>query len=125
MKFLLFFILSLLLVLVINSFAPFWIVMITLGLLAILIHPGGLSSFFGGGFAMAGAWMGLAFYLNFATGSELATKIAALFGVDSGVIILLITGTLGFVLGSFSALSGQLFWQLLRRRPDNIYRGEA
>lgn len=102
---------------------PFWGVMIGLGLLAILVQPGGGAAFFGGGFGMAFAWMGLAVYLNVETGSNLPDKMAQLFGLGNGTLLILGTGFLAFLLGAFSSWSGQLLRNLLKKKPENIYRG--
>ncbi|NVJ87442.1 MAG: hypothetical protein HWE15_14125 [Algoriphagus sp.] len=123
MKFLVYLFLATALVLILNPFIPFWGVMIGLGVLALLLKPGGAAAFFGGGFGMGIAWMGLAFYLTAETGSSLPDKMAQLFGLGNGTLLLLATGFLGFLLGSFSSWSGQLLRNVFKRKPENIYMG--
>ncbi|TFV97189.1 hypothetical protein E4S40_00600 [Algoriphagus kandeliae] len=123
MKFLLYLLLSFVLVFFLNPFTPFWGAMIGLGVLALVIQPGGAAAFFGGGFGMSLAWMGLAVYLNIETGSSLPDKMAQLFGLGNGTLLILATGFLGFLLGAFSSWSGQLLRNLLKKKPENIYRG--
>ncbi|MCS5488955.1 hypothetical protein [Algoriphagus limi] len=123
MKFILFLLLSIVLVIFLNPFLPFWGVMIGLGLLSLLVQPEGGAAFFGGGFGMGLAWMGLAFYLSAETGSNLPDKMAQLFGLGNGTYMILATGFLGFLLGAFSSWSGQLLRNMLKKKPQNIYMG--
>ncbi|KPQ18254.1 MAG: hypothetical protein HLUCCX10_05790 [Algoriphagus marincola HL-49] len=123
MKFIAFLILSLVLVLLVNGATSYIGAMAAVIVLGTLIHPGSFAAFFGGGFGMALAWTSLALYLKFSTGSDLPEKMGELFGVNSALAILLITAVIGFVLGAFSGLSGHLFWKMIRKKPNNIYRG--
>ena len=123
MKFFGFLILTILIVVFANPFIPYWGVMVALALLAILLNPGNAIAFWGGGLGMGLSWLGLSLYLSIQTGSPLPEKIASIFGVGSGTILIGVTGLLGFLFGAFSSLTGSLFRKITKKRPDNLYRG--
>ncbi len=123
MKFIALTILSVLVVVFVNPFTPFWIVMIGIGMISALLGAKGFSSFLAGGLGMGLAWLGQTVFISYQTGSPLPDQMAEIMGLGSGVFLSMITGILGFLLGGFSAYSGSLFRRLFNKRPDNLYRG--
>ncbi|WP_297337049.1 hypothetical protein [Algoriphagus sp.] len=123
MKFLGFFILVILLVLLANPWLPYWGVMILLGVLSFWKNSSSSISFFAAGLGMGIAWIGVGLFISISTGSDLADNMAEIFGVGSGIAMLVLTGVLGFLLGSFSGLSGSLLRKLIQRERKDIYRG--
>ncbi|MFC3415233.1 hypothetical protein [Algoriphagus hitonicola] len=123
MKFLGFFFLTVLLVVLVNPWIPYWGVMILIFILGFVMKSGNLISFFAGGLGMGWAWMGQGLYISLSTGSDLSDKMAGIFGVGSGVMMLILTGVLGFLLGSFSGLAGNLLRKIFHREQRDIYRG--
>ncbi|MBB6327730.1 hypothetical protein FHS59_003373 [Algoriphagus iocasae] len=123
MKFIALTILSVLVVVFVNPFTPFWIVMICIGMISALLGAKGFSSFLAGGLGMGLAWLGQTVFISYQTGSPLPDQMAEIMGLGSGVFLSMITGILGFLLGGFSAYSGSLFRRLFKKRPDNLYRG--
>ncbi|MBN3518662.1 hypothetical protein JYB62_01505 [Algoriphagus lutimaris] len=123
MKFISLTILIALIVVFVNPFFPYWIVMILIGILSVAFGLKGFVSFLAGGLGMGLAWVGQTVYLSFMTGSSLPDQMAEIMGASSGVFLSAITGLIGFLLGAFSAYSGSLFRRMLKKRPDNIYRG--
>ena len=121
MKFILFTVLTALLVLVFNPFLHYWSVMILIGIFAAFIGNKGAGAFFAGGLGMGLAWLGQSIYISTFSGSSLPDKMGELMGFGSEMPLLAITGVLGFLLGAFSALTGSLFRNLFKRKPDNIY----
>ncbi|MDR7130516.1 hypothetical protein J2X69_002872 [Algoriphagus sp. 4150] len=122
MKFILLAFLTALLVLLFNPFMPYWAVMIFIAALTALIGSPGARAFFAGGFGMGLAWLGKSMYITTVSGSSLPEKMGELMGLDSEVILFVITGLVGFFLGAFSAWTGSLLRKLFKRKPDNIYR---
>lgn len=123
MKFFGFLVVTVLVVVFANPFIPYWGVMISLFILAILLKPGNSASFWGGGFGMAMSWIGLSLYLTIQSGSDLPDKMAQILGAPSGTVLVVATGIIGFLLGSLSSLSGNLFRNIIKKRPTDIYRG--
>lgn len=121
MKFILLSLLIVLLVIIFNPFLPYWAVMILIALMAAVAGSKGVAAFFAGGLGMALAWLGQAIYLSSMYGSSLPQKMGELMGLGSEMALFVGTAVLGFLLGSFSALSGSLVPKLFKKKPDNIY----
>ncbi len=123
MKFISLTLLSALIVVFVNPFFPFWVVMVLIGILAAVLGGNGFTSFLSGGIGMGLSWIGQTVYLSYQTGSPLPDQMAEIMGLGSGVALSAITGVIGFCLGGFSAFSGSLFRKLMKNKPDNIYKG--
>ena len=123
MKFILFTIVTALLVLFGNPFLPYWIVMILISVFAVLIFPKPIGGFLGGGLGMGLAWLGQSMYIGITSASTLPDKMAEVMGMGSGMALVALTGVLGFLLGAFSGWTGSLFRKLLVSQPKDIYRG--
>jgi hypothetical protein len=123
MKFLLFTLLSALVVVFLNIVAPYWAVMIALTVLAGIIRPSGWGGFFGGGLGMGLVWLGQTVYISALTSSTLPDKMGALMGLGSGLNLMLLTAVLGFILGGFSGLLGVMFRNLVQKKRRDVYLG--
>ena len=123
MKFLLFTLLSALVVVFLNIVAPYWAVMIALTVLAGIIRPSGWGGFFGGGLGMGLIWLGQTVYISAVTSSTLPEKMGALMGLGSGLNLMLLTAVLGFILGGFSGLLGVMFRNLVQKNRRDVYLG--
>jgi hypothetical protein len=123
MKFLLFTLLSALVVVFLNIVAPYWAVMIALTVLAGIIRPSGWGGFFGGGLGMGLVWLGQTVYISAVTSSTLPDKMGALMGLGSGLNLMLLTAVLGFILGGFSGLLGVMFRNLVQKNLRDVYLG--
>ncbi len=77
MKFLLFTLLSALVVVFLNIVAPYWVVMIAVTALAALIRPTVWGGFFGGGLGMGLVWLGQTVYISAVTSSTLPDKMVS------------------------------------------------
>ena len=123
MKFLLFTLLSALVVVFLNIVAPYWVVMIAVTALAALIRPTVWGGFFGGGLGMGLVWLGQTVYISAVTSSTLPDKMGALMGLGSGLSLMLLTAVLGFILGGCSGLLGVMFRNLIQKKPTDVYLG--
>ncbi len=122
MRFILLTVLVSLFVVFFNPYLPFWLVMLGVGLLSLAVNPSVVGGFFGGGLGMGLSWLGQSIYVGMLTSSSLPEKLGELMGLGSNLSIELVTGLLGFVLGSFSGLSGVLLRKITKDR-GNIYKG--
>jgi hypothetical protein len=123
MKFLLFTLLSALVVVFLNIVAPYWVVMIAVTALAALIRPTVWGGFLGGGLGMGLVWLGQTLYISAVTSSTLPDKMGALMGLGSGLSLMLFTAVLGFILGGCSGLLGVMFRNLIQKKPTDVYLG--
>jgi len=123
MKFLLFTLLSALVVVFLNIVAPYWMVMIAVTALAALIRPTVWGGFLGGGLGMGLVWLGQTLYISAVTSSTLPDKMGALMGLGSGLSLMLLTAVLGFFLGGCSGLLGVKFRELIQKKPTDVYLG--
>jgi hypothetical protein len=123
MKFLLFTLLSALVVVFLNIVAPYWMVMIAVTALAALIRPTVWGGFLGGGLGMGLVWLGQTLYISVVTSSTLPDKMGALMGLGSGLSLMLLTAVLGFILGGCSGLLGVKFRNLIQKKPTDVYLG--
>jgi hypothetical protein len=123
MKFLLFILLSALVVVFLNIVAPYWVVMIAVTVLAALIRPTVWGGFLGGGLGMGLVWLGQTVYISAVTSSTLPDKMGALMGLGSGLSLMLLTAVLGFILGGCSGLLGVMFRNLIQKKPTDVYLG--
>ena len=123
MKFLLFTLLSALLVVFLNIVSPYWVVMIALTVLAGLIRPSVWGGFLGGGLGMGLVWLGQTVYISTVTSSTLPDKMGALMGLGSGLSLMVLTAVLGFILGGCSGLLGVMFRNLVQKKRTDVYLG--
>ncbi len=123
MRFIFLTLMTAILVVFLNPVAPFWVVMIGIGVLSALIYPNGIGGFMGGGLGMGLTWLGQSIYLGITTASPLPDRMGELMGVGSGMTLVAITGVIGFLLGGFSGLTGVYFRNMLQKTPKNVYRG--
>ncbi len=123
MRFILLILLTIGIVIFLNPFLPYWVIMILIGISSSLFGLKGFVSFLGGGLGMGLAWLAQALYISAQTGSSLPNKIGELMGLGSGMTVAAVTAIIGLLLGGFSALSGSLLRNLSRKTPDNVYRG--
>lgn len=123
MRFIFLTILTALLVVFLNPIAPYWVVMIAIGVISALVYPNGFGGFLGGGLGMGLTWLGQSIYLGFSSGSSLPDRMGELMGVGSGMTLVAVTGVIGFLLGAFSGYTGVLFRNMIQKTPQNVYKG--
>ncbi|MCW5898703.1 MAG: hypothetical protein KIT10_05480 [Flavobacteriales bacterium] len=86
-------------------FLPFWSLSIAAAAVGFLVHPGGWRSLLAGLLAGALLWGGLAWHIDSANASILATRIGQFFGTGATGMVL-ITAALGALLAGLGALLG-------------------
>lgn len=123
MRFILFLLFTIGIVVFLNPFFPYWVIMVLLSIVSAMFGLSGLQSFLATGLGMGLAWLGQAIFISTTTGSSLPNKIGELMGLGSGMTVVGVTAIIGFLLGGFSGLTGSLFRSLFRKKPDNLYRG--
>ncbi|MDO9551425.1 hypothetical protein [Rhodonellum sp.] len=108
-KFFLILLITALIVYFLGQFLPFWALMILIAGLSFFVGGNSGTSFLGGGIAFGGVWLVMVLMISIQTNSGLPDKMAALMGLTNPQLLWLVTTILGFLLGGFSALTGNLF----------------
>jgi len=121
------FIFSLLLTAVLSwvceQFFPWYSVAVIAFLVAWFMNSKGLSSFIAGALGVGLLWLGYALMIDYKTDSILSEKIAKLFGLNESVYMLLITFTIGFLVGGLSGWSGFTLKNAFeKRRKEGYYK---
>jgi hypothetical protein len=123
MRFIFLTLMTAILVVFLNPVVPFWVVMISIGILSAAIYPNGIGGFLGGGLGMGLAWMGQSIFLSITSASALPDRMGELMGLGSGMTLVAATAVVGFLLGGFSGWTGVLFRNVLQKSPKNVYKG--
>ena len=123
LKFILITVISGCLVFFFGPYIPFWGLMLGVALTSFLIGGSSGYSFLGGALAFGLIWLGVSYWIWIQTGSELPEKMAVLMGLEDSSYLWLGTSIIGFVIGGFSALTGNLARRLFAKKNDGIYRG--
>jgi hypothetical protein len=123
MRFIFLTLMTAILVVFLNPVVPFWVVMISIGILSAAIYPNGIGGFLGGGLGMGLAWMGQSIFLSITSASPLPDRMGELMGLGSGMTLVAATAVVGFLLGGFSGWTGVLFRNVLQKSPKNVYKG--
>lgn len=106
-RFALFILFILILGFVLQSFLPWWSIVILVSILAYLFNLAPGITFIAGFLGVFALWAGYAAYLNAGNEGILASRIGALFGGLSPLLLVLITGLIGGIFGGLGALVGK------------------
>lgn len=121
MKFLLQLVLTAALSAILQTFLPFWVIAPAAFGVSMIFACSGFVSFINGFLSIALLWGIMAYTIDAQTSSILTSKIAAVFSLSSGLLVLVVA-IIGGLLGGFSALTGCLFGSLFRReRQAKLY----
>lgn len=107
MKFLVATLLTALLALISGMFLPWWAMVVTSCLVAVLVHQKAGKSFLAGFTGLFLLWAGLAWWIDMRNNSILSKKIAQVLPLGGNVILLiLVTGIIGGLVAGMAAMSG-------------------
>lgn len=98
-----------------SLFIPWWSVFIPGVILGAILGRSGSYSFFWGFAGIAAMWLLQTLWIDFSNSGVLATRIADLFSLPSGWLLILITVLIGGLIGGFTALTGYLFRKIMIR----------
>lgn len=87
------------------GWTPWWGIAVAAGLSTLLIPMKGKSAFLSGFTGIAIFWAAVALYINGLNEGVLGNRMAALFGVGSSHILILISALVGGLVGGSSALT--------------------
>ncbi len=122
-KFLAIVVLTMVLVFFLGMAIPYWAVMLFVAATAFVLKFRPIVAFFGCGLGFGLAWTIISYVILVKTGSLLPAQMAVLMGLPNEFLLFLATGVLGFVIGSFSGLTGALLKNILYKKRDvYVYR---
>lgn len=102
---------------------PWWSIALCGFIAGALLNGSHANSFFSGFVAVGALWLVKAFMVNTNSEGILSAKIAQLIGLESGVMLVLITALIGAMVGGFATLSGLHFRKLFeRKKSSNLYK---
>ncbi|MBS9524857.1 hypothetical protein KIH41_11900 [Litoribacter ruber] len=122
MKFLLLFVFSVVLALILGPFLPFYGLMIAIALMAALVGGKRIVAFAASGLGVGLVWIAVPMWVTLQTESELPAKIGQIMGLENPIILVLATGLLGFLIAGFSALTGNSFRKIFEQTGSPYYR---
>ena len=108
---------------ILQQFMPCWIVVLVAAIVALFIPSNPAAAFLGGFAAISLLWMAKATMIDVYTNSILSAKVAALIGIKSSIMLILLTGLLGGLLGGLGATSGQHLLRMIKKDRGDFYRG--
>ncbi len=115
MKFLLGILLVALAASTLHFILPWWGVAIFAAIIAALLGLNAWLSWFYGFLGTFLVWGGMSFFMDNANEGILSHKMADLFQIDGGILLIVITACMGGVLGGFGAMTGSLFRKLFKK----------
>ena len=101
-----------------EMFFPWWTVVLCAFLVNLLIPTKGLNAFLSGFLGVGLLWLIAAWLIDRDTGSILTARVAELLFLSEPFLLVVVTGTLGGIVGGFGALTGSLLRNL--RRSEEV-----
>ena len=102
-------------------FLPWWGVMVGAAFAGLIINNKGGISFLMGFFGVAILWFAQAYMIDAANASILSNKVAGIFTLSSGFMMILVTSLIGGICGGFGALTGKMAGDLFRKEKKASY----
>ena len=115
MRFFLLLILILIFGFLIQSFLPWWSILLVTGILALFFQLSTTQRFMAGFIGVFLLWGGYALYLNMQNNGILAEKMGMLFGGLGGMTLVLITAIMGGLFGGLGAMTSSFGSDLLSK----------
>lgn len=107
MKFITATILTVLLAFISGLFLPWWGIVITSLLVAVLVHQKAGKAFLSGLLGVFILWAGLAWWIDMKNNGVLSKKIASVLPLGgNSLLLILVTGLIGGLVAGFAAMSG-------------------
>jgi hypothetical protein len=121
MRFLLAFSLIILFSFIAGLFFPWWSIALAAFLTSFFIYQSGIRSFLSGFLGVFLLWFFLALWIDIKNENLLSGKVALIFGLGTGsILLILITALVGGLVGGFASVSGNTLRSLIVRRKIRI-----
>jgi hypothetical protein len=101
-------------------FAPWWVIAIV-PLVILFWRPASTSDAFWTGFGgIALPWLAYGYYLHFISDGAISDRVAQIFSLPNGILILMVTALVGGLTGGLAGVSGHYLRQIFRHYPVGI-----
>ncbi|MCF0038455.1 hypothetical protein [Dyadobacter fanqingshengii] len=111
------FLIILLITALLQIVAPWWVVAIVPFLVFLIRQTNASNAFWTGFAAIALLWMAYGFYLHFLSDGAMSDRIAGIFSLPNGIVLLLISALVGGLTGGLAGLSGLLVRRIFISAP--------
>jgi len=91
---------------ILQLFTPWWIIALVPFLIMIWRPVSSFKSFATGFLAIAALWFSYGLYLHLDSQGAMSNRIAAIFSLPNGILLLIVTTVVGGLVGGLSGLSG-------------------
>ncbi|MDO6437306.1 hypothetical protein Q4534_07815 [Cyclobacterium sp. 1_MG-2023] len=116
MKFIVHMLVIALIAFLLGSIVPYYVMMMLIGAVSAWFRGAAFLAFIAGAIGVASVWVIAPLVIWSVSGSDLPDKFSQIMGFSNGTILVGITGVLGFLIGGFSALTGNFLGKLFRER---------
>ena len=98
-------------------FAPWWVIAIVPFVILFWRPASSSGAFWTGLGGIAIPWLVYGYYQHFISDGALSDRVAQIFMLPNGLLLLLVTAVIGGLVGGFSGLSGYWVRQIFRKYP--------
>jgi hypothetical protein len=105
------------------DFLPWYGVVLAAFLGSVFIQSNNLVAFLSGFVGIGLLWFTMAWLIDYETGSILTDKVAGIFSLPSGLLLVVLTGFIGAIVGGFGALTGNSFRRIFESTKRKSGRG--
>ena len=102
-------------------FAPWWVIALVPFLVNLLLPRSAAAAFWQSLLAVALVWLGYGFYLHLVSGGSMSNRIAEIFTLPNGLVLLAIATIAGGLVGGLAGLSGYLIRKILPQRLQTTH----
>jgi len=99
-----------------------WWIAVSAFIGGVLVKSTGFQSFFSGAFGVGLVWLWMTLKIDLETGSILTQKMAEMFKLGQGGLLIAITVVVGGLVGAISSWTGHNFRKLFEGRQRGYYR---
>ncbi|WAC11184.1 hypothetical protein [Dyadobacter pollutisoli] len=105
---------------ILQLFAPWWVIAIV-PLIILFWRPATTSEAFWTGFAgIALPWLAYGYYLHFISEGAMSDRVAQIFFLPNGILILIVTALVGGLTGGLAGIAGHYVREVFRQSPVRI-----
>ncbi|WP_186758756.1 hypothetical protein [Echinicola salinicaeni] len=122
MKFVIYVIAYALITMILGHFLGYWLMMVVWAILGAVIGGDGTLKFFSAALGVGLAWFGQSVWISLNTGSPLPEMMGEIMQLGGRGVVMALTGLIGFVIGGFSALTGNSFRKLFEKKKPYYFR---
>ena len=101
-------------------FAPWWVIAIVPFVILLWRASRSSGAFWAGFGGIAVPWLLYGYYQHFISDGALSDRVAKIFMLPNGILLLLVTALVGGLVGGFSGLAGYSVRQIFRKHPVSL-----